>query len=98
MAAAGSRALVLPVRGGGEVLAREPEVPVLGGREVGGRRGGADGEARGLAQLQVEGLRAVRVARHRRAVRVPVLAVLSWTEFIELYCIQTYEDIYFILF
>lgn len=66
------------MRGEREVGAGEAEVAVLGGGEVGGRRGGADGEARGLAQLQVEGLRAVGVARHALAVRVPVLAVRAY--------------------
>lgn len=69
--------LVLPVRGGGEVAGREAEVAVLGGGEVVRGLGGADGEARGLAQLQVEGLRRVAVARHALAVRVPVFAVLT---------------------
>lgn len=69
--------LVLPVRGVAEVGPREPEVPVLGGGQVVPGGGGADGEARGLAQLQQEALRRLRVARHRLAVRVPVLAVLT---------------------
>lgn len=74
----GARRLVLPVRGGGQVAGGEAEVAVLGGGEVVRGVGGADGEARGLAQLQVEGLRRVAVARNALAVRVPVLAVLTW--------------------
>lgn len=68
------------MRGGGEVGPGQAEVAVLGGGEVGLGGGGADGQARGLAQLQVEALRGVRVTRHALAVRVPVLAVLSWNE------------------
>lgn len=68
------------MRGGTEVCAGEAEVPVLGGGEVLPAGGGADGEARGLAQLEVEALRRVGVARHALAVRVPVFAVLSWKE------------------
>lgn len=68
--------LVLPVRGVGEVGSGEAEVPVLGGGEVVALCGGADGEARGLAQLEVEGLRALGVASDALAVRVPVLTVL----------------------
>lgn len=71
-------ALVLPVRGGAELGPGQAEVAVLGGRQVGAALRRADGEARGLAQLEVEALRSVRVALHRLAVRVPVLAVLSW--------------------
>lgn len=71
--------LVLPVRGVREVGPDEAEVPVLGGGEVLLLGGGADGEARGLAQLQVEALRRVAVARHLLVVRVPVFAVLSWS-------------------
>ena len=70
--------LVLPVGGGAEVGPGEAEVPVLGGGEVVSALRGADGEARGLAQLQVEALRRVRVALYRLAVCVPVFAVLSW--------------------
>lgn len=72
--------LVLPVRGGAEVRSGETEVPVLGGGEVVPPLGGADGEARGLAQLEVEPLRTVRVTLHRLAVCVPVFAVLSWNQ------------------
>lgn len=69
--------LVLPVRRGGDVGAGETEVAVLGGGEVLPGRGGADGEARRLAQLQVEALRRVRVAGHAFTICVPVLACLS---------------------
>lgn len=67
--------LVLPVRGAGQVAARQAEVAVLGGGQVVARGGRADGQARGLAQLQQEALRRVAVARHALAVGVPVLAV-----------------------
>lgn len=73
-----SKDLVLPMRGLGYVAPVEVEVAVLGGGEVVQAGGGADGEARGLAQLEVEALRRVRVAGDALAVRVPVLAVLSW--------------------
>lgn len=66
------------MRGGAEVGAGQTEVAVLGGGEVVSALRRADGEARGLAQLEVEALRGVRVARDRLAVRVPVLAVLSF--------------------
>lgn len=65
------------MRGFGDVVPVEMEVAVLGGGQVVVGGGGADGEARGLAQLQVEPLRDLAVARHALAVRVPVLAVLT---------------------
>lgn len=70
--------LVLPVRGCAEVGSCEAEVPVVGGRQVAPPLRGADGQAGGLAQLQMEALRGLRVALDRLAVCVPVLAVLSW--------------------
>lgn len=70
--------LVLPVRGAAEVGPGQAEVPVLGGGEVPAGLRRADGQARGLAQLQVEALRGVRVTGHGFAVCVPVFAVLSW--------------------
>lgn len=71
------RRLVLPLRGGADVGAGQTEVAVLDGGEVLAGGCGADGEARGLPQLEVEALGTVGVARHGLAVGVPVFAVGS---------------------
>lgn len=68
------------MRGLGDIVAVQMEVSVLGGGKVVLAGGVADGEARRLAQLQVEALRLVGVAGHALAIRMPVLAVLSWTD------------------
>lgn len=65
------------MRGFGDVVAVEMEVAILGGGQIvlGGRV--ADGEARGLAQLEVEALGLVGIAGDAFAIRMPVFAVLS---------------------
>lgn len=63
--------------GVGKVGSSETEVAVLGCGEVLLLSSSPDGQARGLAQFQVEALRSVAVTGDGFAVSVPVFAVLS---------------------